>query len=671
MSNRLVGLAVALLAVVPALAADPPAKKASTPAEIKKLIDELTKVKEPDMGYSPSVSGTAFLPLGQSQAGTILFGQKPSASADAMRRLVELGPAAVPHLLEHLTDARRTKLVIVRTGIGGLFVNADEEPAKWSGDSPGNWYTVKVADLCYVALGQIVNRDYPAVYYQPTGFTFVTAVARSKKVRDEVTREWQGLTADKHRESLGRDLLDDPSYQVRARAAVRLGYYYPDALEAVVVKQLAKPCYAPRRVRHVIADELYPAKTATDRKDRLDAFAARYGEVARRGVRDELFFDLSNQEREEKQGDQPTVRARECLIELFGQPPTVKSTDAPKPTALSGADQARIIETLIYDRTEKIDRAVRDLFVAADDEYLDAVCLRRLVGRGYDADIETFVKRKRDTGSDSERRLAEEYAAKLGWTRLHQAVDFGRVDLVERELKDRVPVDARAGDGRTALHWAAAEGKAAIVETLLAAKADLKIKDATGRLPVQLAAQYGRRDIVHLLVKRGSDIPDALVAVAAGKADRLAALVKADSAQLTLRNDKGLLPLHLAAADGQLQAVRALLDAGANVDDRDETRLPDGKVSSSGRTPLHLAVMAGKPAVARLLLDRGADVNAPDDVGKLTPLHHAARDGDADLIGVLLAHNADRKAKDSDGRTPLETARKHENKTAVRALEKP
>ena len=52
--------------------------------------------------------------------------------------------------------------------------------------------------------------------------------------------------------------------------------------------------------------------------------------------------------------------------------------------------------------------------------------------------------------------------------------------------------------------------------------------------------------------------------------------------------------------------VRALVDAGANVNARDEL----------GGTALHVAVnFRGEPDVIRLLIDRGANVNAPDTDG--------------------------------------------------------
>jgi hypothetical protein len=88
MTRHLVGVGVLLLAVAPGLAADPPGRGPMA-ADVKKLIDELAKVERPDMGYSASQSGSAFLPLGRSEAETILFGQRANSRSDAVRRLVK------------------------------------------------------------------------------------------------------------------------------------------------------------------------------------------------------------------------------------------------------------------------------------------------------------------------------------------------------------------------------------------------------------------------------------------------------------------------------------------------------------------------------------------------------------------------------------------------------
>src|SRR5262249_22211259 len=128
--------------------------------EAKALIDRLTEIDHKDTGYSGSVSGSAFLPLGQSETQTILLGQKPHESSHALKSLVKLGTKALPTLLKHLSDNRPTKIVLTHPGgFGGMFIEQDEEKGakkrrpRFGGETR---YTVMVGDLCYVAIGQIV-----------------------------------------------------------------------------------------------------------------------------------------------------------------------------------------------------------------------------------------------------------------------------------------------------------------------------------------------------------------------------------------------------------------------------------------------------------------------------------------------------------------------------------
>jgi hypothetical protein len=59
-----------------------------------------------------------------------------------------------------------------------------------------------------------------------------------------------------------------------------------------------------------------------------------------------------------------------------------------------------------------------------------------------------------------------------------------------------------------------------------------------------------------------------------------------------------------------------------------------------GCTPLHLAASAGASDVVREMLELGASVDAVDVLGR-TPLHMAARYGRVDVMDVLLEHGAD------------------------------
>src|SRR5262245_60402738 len=64
--------------------------------------------------------------------------------------------------------------------------------------------------------------------------------------------------------------------------------------------------------------------------------------------------------------------------------------------------------------------------------------------------------------------------------------------------------------------------------------------------------------------------------------------------------DSCVVDIFAATARGDLAAVRALLDVGVPVGERDER----------GWTPLHVAVATGQADIVDLLLERGADVHA-------------------------------------------------------------
>jgi ankyrin repeat protein len=64
--------------------------------------------------------------------------------------------------------------------------------------------------------------------------------------------------------------------------------------------------------------------------------------------------------------------------------------------------------------------------------------------------------------------------------------------------------------------------------------------------------------------------------------------------------------LHEAAQNWMDEAVRVLLDHGANV----------GAKDNDGRTPLHKAVENRMSKAVRVLLEHGADVGANDNQGR-------------------------------------------------------
>src|SRR5262249_13837599 len=75
----------------------------------------------------------------------------------------------------------------------------------------------------------------------------------------------------------------------------------------------------------------------------------------------------------------------------------------------------------------------------------------------------------------------------------------------------------------------------------------------------------------------------------------------------------GLAPMHLAARQGSIDSVRALLDGGADINQRS---------NGDHITPIVIATVNGHFDLAKILLDKGADPNLAEDNG-VTPLYAA------------------------------------------------
>jgi uncharacterized protein len=100
-----------------------------------------------------------------------------------------------------------------------------------------------------------------------------------------------------------------------------------------------------------------------------------------------------------------------------------------------------------------------------------------------------------------------------------------------------------------------------------------------------------------------------------------------------------------AARNGDTEAVRKMLDLGAEVDQK----------TSKGKTALMLAAAGGYTDTVKILVDRGADVRARDNY-ETTALIAAATAGHAETAVTLLQYGADPTFKDTSGGSALSNA---------------
>lgn len=157
-------------------------------------------------------------------------------------------------------------------------------------------------------------------------------------------------------------------------------------------------------------------------------------------------------------------------------------------------------------------------------------------------------------------------------------------------------------DDSSGLHWAAAEGHLGLVRLLLDRGFCVDMRASThGTTALHYSAMNGHSAVVRLLLERGAavDMRDHVFKETALPDDT-------QRAGKRLVNLHGMTPLHYAAAMGQKDVVRLLLDAGASIEERELVNL---------RTVLIVAAFCDQPGVVKVLLERGADIAAVDRDG--------------------------------------------------------
>ena len=143
----------------------------------------------------------------------------------------------------------------------------------------------------------------------------------------------------------------------------------------------------------------------------------------------------------------------------------------------------------------------------------------------------------------------------------------------------------------------------------------------------------------------GQEIVDAATV---GDEMRLREMLEDDVTLANVYSPDGWTPLHLAAHFNHINAVRWLLEAGADAHARSQNDLAN--------QPLHAAV-AGQASLEllTLLLEAGAEVNARQR-GGFTPILATAQNGDLAATRLLLERGADPRARSDDGQTALSCA---------------
>ena len=257
-----------------------------------------------------------------------------------------------------------------------------------------------------------------------------------------------------------------------------------------------------------------------------------------------------------------------------------------------------------------------------------------------------------------------------GYTPLHIASKGGSEATVKALIAGKSDVKAVTTSGATALHFAAAAGNPDAVTALIAAGADPNARENEwGQTPLMFAAAANRPKAITALIKGGAQPSLATKAVVLTEQATLdqSASRKRNEVLAAFRGGDGRqggpppAPSQMQAA---IEAGRTVYAASQNVDTTKLVEVADtangevagfaGSVGSmGGLTALHHAVRQGNLDAVVALLDGGADINKQTDGDKTTPLLMATINGQFDVAMKLIERGADPKVPSAAGATPL------------------
>jgi ankyrin repeat protein len=206
----------------------------------------------------------------------------------------------------------------------------------------------------------------------------------------------------------------------------------------------------------------------------------------------------------------------------------------------------------------------------------------------------------------------------------------GDAAIVKALLKAGADPNTVQGEGEPVMLTAARSGNVEVVKALVAAGGDVNVRERFyGQTPLMWAAIENHAAVITELAARGADVNaranvlEGEPAWRYGKDSRNGINGEALQNFNTNFSKGGLTPLMYAARQGASDAVRALMDRGANPSTTDP----------EGFSPLLIALMNARYDAAVALIEKGADVTQADRSGQ-TPLFALA-----DIRSLLWTYN--------------------------------
>lgn len=227
-------------------------------------------------------------------------------------------------------------------------------------------------------------------------------------------------------------------------------------------------------------------------------------------------------------------------------------------------------------------------------------------------------------------------------TALHLTALFNQKRAAEFLLSRGANVSLTDAEGNTALHMAAFLGHTDVVRTLLKSEADPAVRNQLGFNAMDLVAvawSSNLEDYYHEVETKLNTTLD-LEQIRAARPKILNLLAVSSDASASTEPS---VSIWKAATTGNTAAIQQHIAVGSDLNAREEI---------GGSTPLILAAIFGQPDIAKSLIDAGADLEARNNSGG-TALHLASFFCQPEVVEILLQAGADTSKTNSHGLSPL------------------
>ncbi len=215
-----------------AKANEPVDPKNSSMRKVSVQLQKLTHGELIDLLVHNEKSGTALSQYSAELIPVQTYSNRPfevlkpdtSTAYAAMAELIRRGGKALPELADRVTDKRETEFLFSGEDIDGLRA-----------------YRLGVGDLCFEAIGKIVDQPMKAVSF--TGGKVRWRVVKSPidtpELAKTVQKDWGKVSEGDYQ----RYLIERSSKFAKWTAWHKLRFYYPESAKHVAIRLLRRPIY--------------------------------------------------------------------------------------------------------------------------------------------------------------------------------------------------------------------------------------------------------------------------------------------------------------------------------------------------------------------------------------------------------------------------------------------